>query len=719
MRGFALTEPPGIEQRRVRRRPVRALRRQHRRDRRARHHGGSRCTRSTPATPRRSGSSSRRNGDKPLDHDVTVELLARQRHRHGGTDYTDASGTVTFAERRSVGHGARRSRSRRCRTATPAEAKTIPIQLTATGADVAPTSRSSSSTRTACRTSTRRCRSRSASPTCSSRMTLAEKIGQMTQAERGGLTSPVATSRPTRSARCCPAAARRRRRTRRRLGGHGRRLPGAGAVHAAADPADLRRRRRARPQQPRRRDDVPAQHRHRRHPRPGAGRAGGRDHGRPRRGRPASRGRSRRASAWRATSAGAARTSRSARTRRWSTDADVDRRPAGHDGDLSTNDQRAGHGQALRRRRRHDATAPRRTGSYTIDQGITHVDARRDGAAAPRRRSPAVEAGVGSIMPSYSSVDSSATAPAPIKMHADGDLITGVLKGDRLRRLRDQRLAGHRPDPGGDYDDRSASALGQRRHRHGRWSPYDYAHVHRRDLTAGRARRRADVADRRRRAARSSRRSSSSACSSTRSPTARNVGDVGSRRAPRGGPPGGRRVAGAAEERRRRAAAGRDRRRSTSPAPTPTTSATRPAAGRSPGRAHRATTTPARRSSQGIKQVAPDAHVTLQRDASAPIGRVTTSASSSSARRRTPRASGDVGNGHTARACRAADRAAVDKVCGAMKCVVLVVSGRPLNIAGDLGEVGRARRVVAAGHRGRRRRRRAVRRQRRSPGGCR
>jgi beta-glucosidase len=46
---------------------------------------------------------------------------------------------------------------------------------------------------------------------------------------------------------------------------------------------------------------------------------------------------------------------------------------------------------------------------------------------------------------------------------------------------------------------------------------------------------------------------------------------------------------------------------------------------------------------------------------------------------------GDIGNGHTDD-LSIADKAAVDKVCGSMKCVVLVVSGRPMNIASIQGE---------------------------------
>ncbi|WDG28438.1 glycoside hydrolase family 3 C-terminal domain-containing protein [Streptomyces sp. CA-278952] len=47
---------------------------------------------------------------------------------------------------------------------------------------------------------------------------------------------------------------------------------------------------------------------------------------------------------------------------------------------------------------------------------------------------------------------------------------------------------------------------------------------------------------------------------------------------------------------------------------------------------------------------------------------------------------GDVGNGHDL-ALTAADRAAVDKVCAAMKCAVLIVSGRPQLIGDRLGEM--------------------------------
>ena len=78
----------------------------------------------------------------------------------------------------------------------------------------------------------------------------------------------------------------------------------------------------------------------------------------------------------------------------------------------------------------------------------------------------------------------------------------------------------------------------------------------------------------------------------------------------------------------------------------------------------------------GMRSVAPGASITYSRDASASLsgydaGVVVVG--------ETPYAEGvgDVGNGHTL-SLSAADRTAIDRVCGAMKCAVLVVSGRPM-----------------------------------------
>jgi beta-glucosidase len=78
----------------------------------------------------------------------------------------------------------------------------------------------------------------------------------------------------------------------------------------------------------------------------------------------------------------------------------------------------------------------------------------------------------------------------------------------------------------------------------------------------------------------------------------------------------------------------------------------------------------------GIKEIAPKATVTYSKDASADltgsdVGVVVVG--------ETPYAEGvgDVGNGRADLSLSAADKAAIDKVCAAMKCAVLVVSGRP------------------------------------------
>ncbi|BCM69686.1 putative glycosyl hydrolase, secreted [Streptomyces sp. EAS-AB2608] len=69
------------------------------------------------------------------------------------------------------------------------------------------------------------------------------------------------------------------------------------------------------------------------------------------------------------------------------------------------------------------------TGTYTIDQGVTTVTREQleDLHLAPYRT--AVERGVGTVMPSYSSLDIAGDGKGAVKMHARGDMINGVLKG--------------------------------------------------------------------------------------------------------------------------------------------------------------------------------------------------------------------------------------------------------------------------------------------------
>lgn len=89
---------------------------------------------------------------------------------------------------------------------------------------------------------------------------------------------------------------------------------------------------------------------------------------------------------------------------------------------------------------------------------------------------------------------------------------------------------------------------------------------------------------------------------------------------------------------------------------------------------------------EGISEVAPEAEVTYSEDASAPtdgheVGLVVVGEE--------PYAEGhgDVGVGGHDMKLSEADAAAVDKVCGAMDCVVLTISGRPLEIADRIDSI--------------------------------
>ncbi len=134
------------------------------------------------------------DGGKPLDHDVTVAYALGGGTGVAGTDYTEASGTLTFASGSASG-STQSFTVQTLANATASVAKTIPIQLTPAGADVTADSPVvvvnahglpylDSSLPAATRVKD-----------LMSRMTLAEKIGQMTQAERGDLThrSDIAT----------------------------------------------------------------------------------------------------------------------------------------------------------------------------------------------------------------------------------------------------------------------------------------------------------------------------------------------------------------------------------------------------------------------------------------------------------------------------------------------------------------------------------------------
>ncbi|MFC9386633.1 glycoside hydrolase family 3 protein [Streptomyces venezuelae] len=71
------------------------------------------------------------------------------------------------------------------------------------------------------------------------------------------------------------------------------------------------------------------------------------------------------------------------------------------------------------------------TGSYTIDQGVTRVTRQELEAVHLAPFAEAVKRGTGTVMPSYSSLDVLGDERGPVKMHANAEMINGVLK-DRM-----------------------------------------------------------------------------------------------------------------------------------------------------------------------------------------------------------------------------------------------------------------------------------------------
>ena len=70
------------------------------------------------------------------------------------------------------------------------------------------------------------------------------------------------------------------------------------------------------------------------------------------------------------------------------------------------------------------------SGGYTIDQGIAITNRPDFFHKALQQYVPAVQQhNVGTVMPSYSSVDWTDDVGGPIKMHGNKELITNVLKG--------------------------------------------------------------------------------------------------------------------------------------------------------------------------------------------------------------------------------------------------------------------------------------------------
>lgn len=69
------------------------------------------------------------------------------------------------------------------------------------------------------------------------------------------------------------------------------------------------------------------------------------------------------------------------------------------------------------------------TGDYTIDQGVTRITREKLEAVHLAPFEEAVDRGVGTVMPSYSSLDVIGDGAGPVKMHANAEMINGVLKG--------------------------------------------------------------------------------------------------------------------------------------------------------------------------------------------------------------------------------------------------------------------------------------------------
>ncbi|MFI1934771.1 glycoside hydrolase family 3 N-terminal domain-containing protein [Streptomyces sp. NPDC020330] len=71
------------------------------------------------------------------------------------------------------------------------------------------------------------------------------------------------------------------------------------------------------------------------------------------------------------------------------------------------------------------------TGSYTVDQGVTEVTREELEAVHLSPFEESVKRGIGTVMPSYSSLDVLGDGKGPVKMHANAEMINGVLK-DRM-----------------------------------------------------------------------------------------------------------------------------------------------------------------------------------------------------------------------------------------------------------------------------------------------
>ncbi|MGW3269440.1 glycoside hydrolase family 3 protein [Streptomyces sp. NPDC001056] len=319
------------------------------------------------------------------------------------------------------------------------------------------------------------------------------------------------------------------------------------------------------------------------------------------------------------------------------------------------------------------------TGTYTIDQGVTTVTRQQleDIHLAPYRT--AVRRGIGTVMPSFSSLDITGDGKGAVKMHARGDMINGELKGrmgfDGFV-ISDWNAIDQLP---GDYADHVSTAVNAGVDM--MMVPYtykDFSGTLVDDVKAGRV--------------------SEARIDDAVSRILKEKFELGLFEHPYADTRGAAAIGSPAHRAVAREAAAESQvllKNSGGLLPLKKSEKVYVAGsnaddiGNQTGgwtltwQGSSGDTEPGTTILQGMREAGGD--VTYSKDASAPTGGYDVGVVVVG---ETPYAEGvgDVGNGHSL-SLSAADQAAVDKVCGAMKCVVLIVSGRPQLIGDRLGEI--------------------------------
>lgn len=328
------------------------------------------------------------------------------------------------------------------------------------------------------------------------------------------------------------------------------------------------------------------------------------------------------------------------------------------------------------------------TGAYPIDQGVTNADSLEDFTRLHvDPYLPALEAGVGTIMPSYSAVD---LGDGPVRMHENAALNNDLLKGDLgFQGFLISDWEGIDKLPGGDYADKAVRSVNAGLDM--AMAPYNYGAFIDAIVAAVRS---GDVAESRVDDAVRRILTQKFDLNLFEQPFAdrTNVDGVGSaeNRAV------ARQAAGESQVLLKNAGGALPL---AADADLYVAGSSADDLGRQMGgwtiswQGGSGDTTTGTSIAEGIREVAPGASVTLSPDASAPIGAGQTGVVVVGER---PYAEGqgDVPNNGSSLSLTASDQAIVDEVCAATaSCVVLVVSGRP-QLLGDVVSVADA--VVAS-----------------------